>query len=298
MTIAEMHVMFRMYSQQMGLQNVRSILPEQIDSLLNTSISDTLNDIIKHNIDSTNDRVITDNSKIGQINALKGLYCVKELDFKGTATTVVGGSRPAAAYFSFDPSKRNIGLLRIILEQIDYLYYVDFNISYKTAQVGFIDDEHSISYATDGLETNYFPVRLIDDAFLAESLNDFVLKNRVRTPILTIHDDIFDLYIDKMLINDPTTKDYTLVNKLIPYKFRVAYIAKPAKVSFAEDVNGVNIDCNLPDFLHVGIVKHAVDLYHIALSGDLHAAQQQAQSQQQENVRNNASPDNNNNNNN
>ena len=37
MTIAEMHVWFRQYAQQMGMQNVRAILPEQIDLLINNS---------------------------------------------------------------------------------------------------------------------------------------------------------------------------------------------------------------------------------------------------------------------
>ena len=79
MTIEEMHVWFRQNAQQMGLQNVRAILPEQIDLLLNTSIYDTVNQIIQQNIGITNDRVITDNSKIGQINALRTLYKVKEV---------------------------------------------------------------------------------------------------------------------------------------------------------------------------------------------------------------------------
>ena len=70
MTAPEMHVMFRHYAQQMGMQNVRAILPEQIDLLLNTSTMDTVNEIIKQNIGITNDRIITDNSKIGQINAI------------------------------------------------------------------------------------------------------------------------------------------------------------------------------------------------------------------------------------
>ena len=74
MTIEEMHVWFRQNAQQMGLQNVRAILPEQIDLLLNTSIYDIVNQIIQQNIGITNDRVITDNSKIGQINALRTLY--------------------------------------------------------------------------------------------------------------------------------------------------------------------------------------------------------------------------------
>ena len=79
MNIAEMHVYFRQYAQQMGMQNVRAILPEQIDLLINTSISDTVNQLIQQNIGITNDRVITDNSKIGQINAFRTLYSVAEL---------------------------------------------------------------------------------------------------------------------------------------------------------------------------------------------------------------------------
>ena len=79
MTIAEMHVDFRQYAQQMGMQNVRAILPEQIDILINQSIMDTVNQLIRENIGITNDRVVTDNSKIGQINAFRTLYDVKEV---------------------------------------------------------------------------------------------------------------------------------------------------------------------------------------------------------------------------
>lgn len=41
-----MHRMFRQYAQQMGMQNTRAILPEQIDLLINNSISDTINQVI------------------------------------------------------------------------------------------------------------------------------------------------------------------------------------------------------------------------------------------------------------
>ena len=54
MNTSEMHVMFRQYAQQMGMQNVRAILPEQIDLLLNTSQMDMVNQIIKENIGNTN----------------------------------------------------------------------------------------------------------------------------------------------------------------------------------------------------------------------------------------------------
>ena len=88
MDIQEMHQMFRQYAQQMGMQNVRAILPEQIDLLINNSISDTINQVITQNIGVTNDRVISDASKLNQVNALKSLYKV----WKGSisAATVKG----------------------------------------------------------------------------------------------------------------------------------------------------------------------------------------------------------------
>src|SRR5574344_2058765 len=77
MTISEMHVWFRQYAQQMGMQNVRAILPEQIDNLINTAIKDTVAEIITKSVGTTNDRVITDNAKLANINALRTLYRVK-----------------------------------------------------------------------------------------------------------------------------------------------------------------------------------------------------------------------------
>ena len=96
MTAPEMHVMFRQYAQQMGMQNTRAILPEQIDLLINTSIMDSVNEIIKQNIGITNDRVITDNSKIGQINALRSLYKVSILNMSPSVNDNI--------YFGFSAS--------------------------------------------------------------------------------------------------------------------------------------------------------------------------------------------------
>ena len=68
---------------------------------------------------------------------------------------------------------------------------------------------------------------------------------------------------------------------LITNNVRFSYIAKPAKVAYLADLGGTNVDCDLPEYLHVDILKHAVDLYRIAVSGQLHSAQQQTQPQQQ-----------------
>ena len=89
MNIAEMHVWFRQYAQQMGMQNVRAILPEQIDNLINTSIKDTIDEVVNRNVGTTNDRVITDNAKLANINDMKKVspypkeICI-QMDYDGT----------------------------------------------------------------------------------------------------------------------------------------------------------------------------------------------------------------------
>ncbi|AXF52153.1 MAG: hypothetical protein [crAssphage sp. isolate ctcc615] len=296
MTTPEMHVMFRQYAQQMGMQNVRAILPEQIDLLLNTSVMDNINQIIKENIGVTNYRVVTDNSKLGQINALRSLYKVKLIDMSPSATSV------SNCPFLFSASDRLSGRMTTEYSTSNsipnYMFLVDFSISYKEAAsgsgyVGSTTSYTAPSFKIDGLETNYFPVRLIDDAFLADTLNDFILKPRLRSPIMVTYNkvgtsdskNVFDIYIDKFTKN--TQSKYTLDHNLIPYKLRMSYIGKPAKIEYREDVAGTNQDCDLPEYMHDDIVKHAVDLYRAAVSGSLMAQQGQEQQARQEAMRNN-----------
>ena len=279
MDIKEMHVWFRQYAQQMGMQNVRAILPEQIDLLINSSITDTINQIITQNIGITNDRVITDNSKLGQINALRSLYNVILVNAKPVSNTseqnvanpFVRGEE--TQIFTIKADISNFGT------NFKYLYLVDLAINYKSKENSSI-----IGGNINSIITNYFPVRLIDDAYLADTINDFVLKPRLRTPVAVVYNNKLDIYIDDAVITG-------LPNNLNPYKLRISYIAKPASVAYKQDLGGTNVDCDLPEYMHVDILKHAVDLYRISISGSLSAAQQQAQTQQQENVRNNARSD-------
>lgn len=414
-----MHVMFRQYAQQMGMQNVRAILPEQIDLLLNTSQMDMINQLIKENIGITNDRVITDNSKIGQINALRSLYSVHEIEMSPIASQV-----EETRAFSFSASDRNTGRMTTNFEKISdnnlfpaYMFLVDFSLNYKKVQNGqgyngksgisikgtynvltpggvirgvkeylhknvntdsiivietyVKDDEDYIKlnytldstdtnnpklkcvstkyntyylgvegenindpqyggyhyvltktfndgdsdydngmllnpvvmndnikssdyvapvFETDGVETNYFPVRIIDDAYLADTLNDFVLKNRLRSPIIVSYNNtnrtnIFDLYIDKFTKN--ANDKYVLAGDLVPYKLRMSYIAEPTEIYYGEDIGEPNKDCSLPSYMHIDLVKHAVDLYRVSINGSLMAAQQQEENATRENTRNN-----------
>lgn len=270
MTIREMHVMFRQYAQQMGMQNVRAILPEQIDLLINNSISDVINQVITQNIGTTNDRVITDNSKLNQINALKSLYKV----WKGKVTLEDAKTNYIASYELPINAFKNGGTYsndNTNTNSISYIYIVDLSISYKK-------DSNFVS--------NIFPIRIIDDMYLADVVNDFILHPTFRSPVATVHDNTIELYIDKP---DSSTKPFTFqgcdVNEI-----RLSYIAKPEQVKFLEDVSGTNVDCDLPDYLHVDIVKHAVELYRTAISGSLAVTQAAQEQQQRENMRNNYRP--------
>lgn len=268
-----MHKMFRQYAQQMGMQNVRAILPEQIDLLINNSISDTINQVITQNIGITNDRVISDASKLNQVNALKSLYKV----WKGSiSAATVKGKEKTNYIISFQLPLNNFKTNgsytddNVSSTAISFLYAVDLSINYKK---------------TDFV-TNVFPVRIVDDQFVADVVNDFVLAPKMRSPVASIHDNLIELYIDKA-DNKPNEGEAFTFNGVSINELRLSYIAKPAIVRFAEDVDGTNVDCDLPEYMHVDIVKHAVELYQLAKSGSLAAAQQAQQNQQREQVANN-----------
>lgn len=284
MNIADMHIMFRQLAQQMGMQNVRAILPEQIDLLLNTAIIDVVNEIVKRNIASTNDRVITDNSKIGQINALSTLYKNAEVQifkYDGNEFTLNSGVNAIQTVmttgFEFDITCNHNPQVEKTAIPSDYMYICDFNINYYTSR----------SVGNTKIKTDWFPVRIIDDIYVADALNDFILAPSFRSPIAHIvnreegHIRII-IYIDRK-----KNKQSNIPNGVIPSNLRVSYIAKPLTVKYAEDVGNLNVNCNLPEYLHGDIVKHAVDLYHASISGSLLSAQAQERAQQQEAMRNN-----------
>ena len=277
MTISEMHVWFRQYAQQMGMQNVRAILPEQIDNLINTAIKDTIDEVINKSVGTTNDRVITDNAKLANINALRTLYRVKT--YQPRIPEQVGNE---ALHFisSFDNSCLSIKSSDIVT---DALYYVDFSIKYQKPVIP--------GTSTNTTYTRLFPIRIIDDSYLADVLNDWVLAPRLRTPVMVIYkkeedsidDTIFDIYLGE---------NGTIAQNLAIDSIRCSYIKTPKKVAYLSDVGGTNVDCDLPEQLQIPMLKHAVDLYRVSVNGSLYSNQQNAQQNQQEIARNNARPDN------
>ena len=273
MTISEMHVWFRQYAQQMGMQNVRAILPEQIDNLINTSTLDTVDEVINRNIGTTNDRIITDNAKIANINALRTLYKVKTIIIKDGGNLTDYKNNP----YTFNSTELND----------TPLYFVDFAIKYGDRP---FDEENK----NDIQYTRWFPIRIIDDSYLADILNDWVLAPRLRTPAMVIYADDtignskFELYTGE---NEETSVKSIAASKWLG-QIRCSYIKKPRQVAYLSDVGGTNVDSDLPEQLQIPMLKHAVDLYRVSIQGSLYANQQNAQQNQQEIARNNVRPDN------
>lgn len=273
MTISEMHVWFRQYAQQMGMQNVRAILPEQIDNLINTSIKDTIDEVINKNVGTTNDRVITDNAKLANINALRTLYRVK-------THTLSSSDLNTYRIANYRNSPLKLKSKDIFIDE-SVLYYVDFSIQYLL-------NNSSVS--------RLFPIRIIDDSYLADVLNDWVLAPRMRTPVMVIYNDDeskssdldskFDIYLGE---NDNLS---TNITSGVVKNIRCSYIKTPNKVAYLSDVGGINVDSDLPEQLQIPMLKHAVDLYRVSINGSLYSNQQNTQQNQQEIARNNARPDN------
>ena len=287
MDLNEMHVWFRQYAQQMGMQNVRAILPEQIDVVINTSISDTINELVRTSVGLTNDRVVTDNAKIAQINALRNLYTVSEIPFSATSKL-----KKQIAY----KSDYRYNYVTLTDDFPDLLYIADFSIKYAIDReidangLPKVDNSGNPVY---NHHSGLYPVRIIENRFLADTIQDFVLKPRFRSPVavvtnvnsrisgVTEYTHLVDLYLGTKPNID-----------MAPFAFYVGYIKRPAKVQYLEDVGGTNVDCDLPDYMHADILKHAVDLYRVAIQGSLYANQGQQQAQQREYGRNNVRPDN------
>ena len=283
MDLNEMHVWFRQYAQQMGMQNVRAILPEQIDVLINTSISDTINELVRTSVGLTNDRVVTDNSKIAQINALRNLYTTHEALFSFTSKfqkQIAGRSKVRYTYNALDNDLDNL----LYLADFSVNYYIDRKLNEDGTPA--VDSNQNPVYTH---RTDVYPIRVVDNMYLADVLQDFVLRPTFRSPVAVVTNltrgdgmqHVLDIYF-----GDKPTVDMT------PFALYIGYIQKPVKVQYLEDVGGKNVDCDLPDYMHEDILKHAVDLYRVAIQGSLYANQQQRQAQQREIGRNNVRPDN------
>jgi hypothetical protein len=281
MDISTMHVWFRQYAQQMGMQNIRAILPEQIDICLNTSIIDIVKRLVKSNIQLTSDGTNT-NNKIGPLNALTTLFKTVDVPLY-TESSNKDGTKTYTG-FKFYAKDKNVGKISGTLDDniVNSLYILDFSLAYKQINnnSGLMEGTPStLPVFEDNTETKFYPVRIIDSTLASKSINDFILKNKFNSPIIVNHDlSTYDLYTDKFnKIDDNGTIKYVLSNNYLPYQLQISYIKYPNKVSLT---NGIS--CDLEESVHIDVVKQAVDYFKASISGSM--LSQQEQTPQQVNV--------------
>ena len=232
MTIVEMHELFRVLGQQMGMQKVRAILPESIDILINTSIIHCVRQIITSNVTTNFGNIVaTQKNKVSVINALRTLYTEKEIDIDG-----------------FNPS---------IFYNFDIFSIIDCSVSYST--------ESPYEY----ISTRLIEPNLIDEVkrdYLLRPTSKFPVATIVGVTE-NYEQETENEDSEESSSEFGTLVDYNLyTGNSMPTKIKTSFIKYPAKVNINE-----NKSCDLPIHLHHMIVEEAVKLYlqsvHITSGG-------------------------------
>ena len=149
MKIQEMHILFRTLGQAMGLQLVRAILPESIDTYLNDAIVDTVRKVVLSNSTMQfQDKVTIQNDAISPINAIRTLYKRSEIDLSSE-------------------DKLPIHLRTVNLTNV--MYFCSFAVSYG-----------------DG---RYVKCRFVEPDKVEDTNADYCNRASVAYPIVTMFDD-------------------------------------------------------------------------------------------------------------
>ena len=226
MTIEEMHVTFRELAQQMGMQTVRAILTEDIDICLNAAIVEKTKEIINSTIGPLpyNDKVSRQNVSLSPINALRSLYRKAIIEEKSTVDS--------KEVINISGSGTEVNPYKFTLNTSGVMLYTGFRISYN--------------------EKTLYDCRIIELEDLGQTLRDFCNIAAKDAPICTIEGD--EDYIDVYLYTGRT-------NMPKPNLVQYIYVVEPDKVKYDEDSTDTNVDCNLPPYLHMDIVRIAVGIY-------------------------------------
>lgn len=231
MSIKEMHELFRVLGQQMGMQRVRGILPESIDALLYTSAVHCVRQIITSNVTTNFGNIVaTQKNKISVINALRTLYREEDRTIIYDIETI-----PDPVYLDS--------------------FYKDFNV--------FSIIDCVVSYDED-FPSKYISSRLIEPNLVADAERDYLLRPSLKYPIVTIIgvDDNYANELPGERFEYGTRIQYNIYtggNK--PTRLKTSFIKYPAKVHLDEEVESNNVDCDLPIHFHHMVVEEAVNLY-------------------------------------
>lgn len=190
MDIEQMHIYFREYAQEMGMQTVRAILKEDIDVCLNTSINDKVRQIIAENtVVDANNKVARFNTDISELNGLRTLF--RRGNIQSISPTGDG---------------KEVNPYKVSITNPDVMLYTAFDIAY--------DNDDFI-----------YSCRIVGSDYLGRALRDFCLRPSKESPIINLvggeNDNEIDCTIYTGYIKHP--KPTKLVYDYIKYPAKVFY---------------------------------------------------------------------------
>ena len=150
MTRDEMHTAFRVYGQQVGMQKMRNILPEEIDIFLNSAVVEKIRQVLGTNVVAQfPDKVSTQQNSISPINYVRTL--LKYLVINGTHI------KPDAYRGTYDESQ--------------VMYVIGCEVLYSL-----------------GDKSKHITCRFIEPTEYYMTVNDFCNAPSLEYPIFTIDD--------------------------------------------------------------------------------------------------------------
>lgn len=150
MNITQMHIVFREYAQQMGMQTVRAILEEDIDICLNTSIINKTRSIIASNTATgVNDKVSLSNADISSLNGLRTLFKREAINVPSTG------------------DNDELNPVSVVITNANVLLYTGFSLTYANNQ-------------------KLYQCRIVEPDYLGKTLRDNLLRASKYEPIVTV----------------------------------------------------------------------------------------------------------------
>lgn len=258
MDIAEMHSVFRVLGQQMGIQLVRGILDESIDVYLNATITEKVhNDLLTGVHTVFQEQVDTQPSTMSPSNLFRTLFRVHKLTLSNDnnldTNVVDNDSVEKEGYYKIKiPSKGTDATIHPML-------YLGFSLLYN--------EEH---------RDKRHGCRMLGADVLETTMRDFCNAATWDSPIAVLLSETYDennALVDTDNIKNEYIQEYvelytnTPKDKRTPETLFIKYIKTPNKVKYdATDSNNC-IDCDLPAYCHFEIVEKAVLKFYQSING-------------------------------
>lgn len=99
---------------------------------------------------------------------------------------------------------------------------------------------------------NFYDARVTQAELLGRTLEDYCNAPTYKSPVV--------VFLGQVGRVDIEVYTYFTEDGLIPTKANAIVISKPAVVMYS-DVEGDGVDCDMPDYMHIDIVKAAAEIY-------------------------------------